>query len=293
MGSFIRSLPLVMFFLMVAFALAMAAVAVFAGLHARRRAALVQSTPAAYVATASPGYAQFEGRVEAIDRQTLVAPLTRAACVWYHARVEKRADLGGDERGQSAWATVRDVTSEAPFFFRDGGGVAVVQPYGAEVTPTDKSRWYGDAETPENVDPPRLKPTEASAGMVDIAGTHRFRYFEERIYDGDPLFVMGSFGRRSASADAEDDDPDDLLDGEDGDAIEPDADETLAEQLTDRGRRATAAFITRGDGKQPFIVTTTPKAAHAELTALGSQAAMGVALVPLGLAVLLLWARFG
>ena len=53
------------------------------------------------------------------------------------------------------------------------------------------------------------------------------------------------------------------------------------------------AVISRGSGEQPFVVTTATKATHVELSEKGGLAAVGVALVPLALAALLLWTRFG
>jgi hypothetical protein len=281
------------FLVMLAFPLAMTALAIYAGLHARRRAALVRNTPTSYVTSAEPGYRQFEGHVEAIDRRPLEAPLTKSACVWYHARVEKLKRRSGSD-SQDMWTTVRELTSDAPFFVRDGAGVATVQPYGAEVTPTDKSVWYGTNETPDDRNPPRVKPPENPAGMVEIAGgTVRFRYFEERIYDGDPLVVLGYFSRRSSRPgdDVDDDEVDDQTVGDGEESVDPE--EAFTEQLSARAAILTDAVIERGSGAEPFMFSTTPKDQHAELTELGGRAALGVAVVPLGLAALLLWVRFG
>lgn len=74
---------------------------------------------------------------------------------------------------------------------------------------------------------------------------------------------------------------------------EPWDDSVMRDRLFDKAVRVTRATIGRGEGKQPFLFTTTSRAAHVAMTDMGSQAAMYVALVPFGIAVLLMLARFG
>jgi hypothetical protein len=288
MGDIIRDLPLVVFMLAVAFFIAMAGVAVFASVHARRRAAIVRSMPTSPIGMAEDGYREFEGTIEAVPGKPLLAPLTRQPVVWYRARVEQVKEGSGSE--SSRWHTVSDETSAAPFLVRDSTGVAIVMPLGAEVTPTDKSRWYGDSKAPKDRNPPKLKPTESTTPMIDIAGTNTFRYYEERIYAGDPLLVHGEYASgRFASRDDSSGEDDDT-----GEHAGP-GDEGLDEEdrILVRALEATNAKIQRGSGRQPFMMTTTSQAEHLKLTTLGSSAAIGVAAVPLAIAALLLWVRFG
>jgi hypothetical protein len=189
---------------------------------------------------------------------------------------------GGHDHSQ--WHTVSDETSAAPFLVRDATGVAIVLPLGAEVTPTDKSRWYGDGKVPKERNPPKLKPTESTAPMIDIAGTKKFRYYEERMYPGDPLLVHGEFtsGRFGPRDEPDDEDEDENAGGLNDD-----------DRLLVRALDVTKATIRRGSGKQPFMMTTTSQVEHLKLTSLGSSAAFGVAVVPLLIAAWLLWVRFG
>ena len=294
MGDIIRDLPLVLFLIAVAFFIAMAGVAVFASVHARRRAAIVRAMPTTPIGMAQDGYREFEGRIEAIGEQALKAPLTHEAVVWYRARVEQVKEGSGHDSSQ--WHTVSDETSASPFLVRDATGAAIVLPLGAEVTPTDKSRWYGDSKAPKDRNPPKLKPTESTTPTIDIAGTKKFRYYEERMYPGDPLLVHGEY-KSGRFGPRDDDDEDDEADGDKGELAEPGHDE--AEGLDDddrilvRALDVTKATIQRGSGKQPFMMTTTSQAEHLKLTSLGSSAAIGIAAVPLAIAALLLWVRFG
>jgi hypothetical protein len=287
MVSMIRSAPLEVFLAMVGIFLLMAGVAVFAGLRARQRAALVAATPKANIGMAEDGYRQLEGTAEAIDGMPVVAPLTNSPCVWYHAKVEEFARNLNSTNSVSRreWTTVREVTSEAPFVLRDATGSCVVYPYDAEATPTDKSLWYGATPDPEDRSPARVGPGEAAKPMVEVSGgpNSKYRYSEERIYAGNLLTVQGRFasGFVVPVADA-DVDPADVDD-------EPD--------LTEVEEKAHAAARTKSSirytaGGEPFLMSTLTREKHAETMALAGKGALGIAVFPLAIAALIAWVRF-
>ncbi|NUM52120.1 MAG: hypothetical protein HUU46_00605 [Candidatus Hydrogenedentes bacterium] len=303
-----QSIPLPVFLVMLAFPLAMTGICVYAGIYARQRAALVQRVKTSTIRMARPGYVELEGRVEAINRRTVTAPLTLSPCCWYRARVERRVRRRNDSDGTMQWEAVLDETSETPFFVRDASGACVVDPVKAEVTPTDKSEWYGATETPEDRSPPRVPPTGSTASWVhiDTSPDSTYRYREERIYDGDPLLVLGVFTNtvevpQPAAVDEVAEGGEDAFEGEvppvdandagvDGPDDEP---PSVAEELYETGARITRNRIAHGSRREPLILSTTPQQQHIELMAKGGLAAFFVALFPLALAILLLWARYG
>ena len=308
MQSMIQDAPLGVFIAMVLFPLAMAGVAVFAGLHARRQARLVRTTKAMPIGMAEDGYRTFEGTAEAIGGQALVSPLTGSSCVWFSARVDEFKRSATTSNRKSDWVTVREITSSAPLLVRDSTGACVVRTLDAEVTPRDKSRWYGSTIDPEDRNPPRLGPQENLTPMVEVAGgaNHRFRYTEMRIYPGDPLTVAGVFA--SHRFDARDDDGDDGEDeGSTDEAADPaatsregaagltwqQADSERADALDALALSVTRAEIGAGGRGQPLILAATSAATHAYMSEMGAQAAFMVALVPLGIAALVLLARWG
>jgi hypothetical protein len=306
----IRSLPLALFIAIMFFPLVLAAVLIGAGLQARRRAALITATETANIGMAQDGYREFEGRAEAIGGEAVPAGLTGWPCVWYRATVEKFSTGSGSNR-TSSWSTVRSLTSNAPFFVRDSTGVCLVEPWGAEVTPTDKSVWYGATEKPADRNPAKVGPSESARGMVEVGGgpNSKYRYSEERIYAGDPLLVLGEFttGRHQSAFDADGEDEngeDEDGEAEDDDGIDDDstlseeerediAADERAEALRARGEDTTKAWIGRGSGRQPFILSTTLQAIHVAQSSMGAQAALTGAAVPAVIALFLLWARFG
>ena len=274
----VASLPLGVFIIIILFFVAMAAVVIAAGATTRKRAALVKATPTSPVGMAAEGYREFEGTLEAVPGPAVAAPLTGWPCAWYHARVEQYVKSASRKGSAGSWKTVRDWTSDAPFFVRDGTGVAIVDPDRAEVTPTDKSQWTGKTERPVDRNPKKVKATESAHGAFEIAVSGDYRYSEERIYAGYPLLVLGEV--RTHTFDA--------ADGHVDEAADPESAARLA-----AAQKATRVTIGRGSGKQPMIITTTPQAQHIALSEKGGVAAYAVALVPLGIALWLLWARLG
>jgi hypothetical protein len=174
---------------------------------------------------------------------------------------------------------VSGATSDAPFVLRDATGACLVRPAGADVTPTDRSVWYGAGPEPDDRNPPRLAPTQSRTPVLEVAGgsSHRYRYSEERIYPGDPLLALGAFttgrvaGAPTGRATVDDD----------GDEPDPAAEAT--------GLRAS---LSRGAGT-PFILSTTPQAAHVAMQQFGGETALYMALLPLAAAALLAWIRLG
>ena len=63
--------------------------------------------------------------------------------------------------------------------------------------------------------------------------------------------------------------------------------------MMDAARTVTKATISKGTGAQPFLFTTTSQADHVALSNVGGTAALGIAVIPLALALVLIWARFG
>jgi E3 ubiquitin ligase len=313
MQQLMRTMGLVPFLLINGFLLALAAVAIVAGLHGRRRAALIKATPTANIGMAEDGYREFEGTIEAIPGAQLIAPLTQSPCAWYHAKLEKWGRGSGDR--ESRWRTIKESTSAAPIRLRDSTGVCLVLPFLAEVTPTDKSQWTGASAEPADRHPPRLGPMESTTSVITVSGgaNSHFRYSEERIYVGDPLLVLGEFSRRQfepldeeededeefengdaepSSAGEPSDDSDDTDDGDDGGSY--DWDELVrSREVTRLAEETTRACIQKGSTGKPFIMSTTKQDTHVYVNEVGSQAALYMAIAPLSLVALLFYARFG
>lgn len=321
MRAMIQTAPAGVFAGMVLLALGMAAVAVVAGLKARRQARVLGGTALSPIGMAAGGYRHVEGVVEAIDGQTVVAPLTGSECVWYSATVEEWTRAAGANARKSDWRTVRSLTSSAPLLVRDSTGACAVRVFGAEITPRDKSRWTGGSLEPADRNPARLGPQE-SWPALEVAGgpNSRFRYTETRIYAGDPITVAGLFHpTRDAAPDLDALPPDPSIAPDwrpdDADASAPQAaaaaphttgahgriardaweaaDIERHDTLTALAARQACGEMDAGGRGQPLVIAAMSGATHAYMSEMGAQAAFMVALVPLGIAALMLLARWG
>lgn len=293
--SFVQELPLTPFLVIVAVFLGMTALMVFAALRSRKIAAAIKATPMSNVNFAADGYAAFSGNAQPVDGTTLTAPLTGAACLWYHAKLEEWRTYETSNK-RSDWHTVRVTTSSEPFLLRDSSGDCVVFPDGADVTCTDRSVWFGPNPVPDDKNPPKKGPGESPEGMVKVYGTpgKKYRYTEERIYAGDPLYALGQF---STGTTPDTDDEDDEDDGPDREKATTDGAGPAWDSLSrflDFRRRALAKTTRRlrqPTGK-PYVLSTTPQAKLLEVHSKGSKAALAVAIVPTAIAIGLLWLRY-
>ena len=302
MMAFIKGMPAFMFFFFTAFAFGVAIAAFIAGWKSRQRAALVQNMPTSHIGMVADGYCELEGRVEAIEGPPLVSPLTQQPVAWYHATVERYIGKSKNSTGDG-WATVKEQTSGAPLLLRDATGVCAVHPYNADVTATDKSFWYGATAIPADRNPAKIDAKQPLVkSSTERTGDGEFRYYEERIYVGDPLLVLGKFsrGRFGDDEDEEDDEEEDYDDEDDPDATEDEKaldrawrDDRLADDSAKRIRAVTPAWMSGGEPGKPFIVSTRLQALEIAEADMGGKALSSIGLLPLAIGVLLLYARFG
>lgn len=277
----VQTAPPAVFAGIMALPLAIAGVGTFVSLRSARLARIIARTPTSAIASAAAGYIEVEGEVEALGGLLLTAPLTDVEVCWYRSKVERFVPSSRTDTSQATWATEAEEVSSAPFMVRDASGACAVFPDGAEVTPTDRSVWYGATPEPEDRNPERVGPGESAEGMVRIGGTagRRYRYTEERIYAGDPLYALGE-----------------LTVGEEGIEVDDDEEDRGDDEASAVERTAAAVSPRRlakpRSGGQPFVLSTTPqdelRAAHHA----GSRFALAIVALGLALASLLLWTRF-
>lgn len=307
--SLIRSFPLLGFLLILGVFVGMTAVAVFVALRTRTRAKLMAATPTSNIGFATDGYTELEGVAQPVNGLTLTAPLTGTACLWYHARLERWRRASGSKK--HSWSTVWDATSAEPFLMRDSTGACIVFPYGAEVTFTDHSVWFGTTKMPAEKNPVRKGPGESGEGTLKVYGItgNEYRYTEQRIYPGDPLYALGEFSTATwvadedSEADEDDelgeddtDDADDVQDADDsvGDEVDASDPEVIDryDEITEQATALTSRRLQRL-GTRPYLLSTTPQAKLQQVHDTGWKGALFVGIVPAAISVLLIWLRFG
>jgi len=157
---------------------AAAATAFFAGWRYFRRLQVVEDTPKSLIRSAAQGYVEFSGTARLMPGDPILAPLTRMRCVWWSYSVEEYVGSGKNAH----WQTLSKETSGELFWVEDATGCCVVDPDKAVVYPSAKDVWYGSTATPEG-----------GPGIGQSRIGSRFRYTEQRMQEGDPLYALGYF----------------------------------------------------------------------------------------------------
>ncbi|MDX1593245.1 MAG: GIDE domain-containing protein [Gammaproteobacteria bacterium] len=162
------------------------------------RARLIEDTPTSKIRSAAQGYIELNGLAEPLDGTPIVAPLSKMQCVWYRYKIEERrhrhGHTFGTRREGDRWRTVEKGTSDGLFRLADETGECVVDPEGAEVTPSVHQVWYGGTHYPEQAPyADREGGWMARLGIGVSIGTGRYRYTESRIMPATDLYAIGQF----------------------------------------------------------------------------------------------------
>ncbi len=158
----------------------------FRSLHIAR---LIEDTPTSRIRSAAQGYVELAGRCRPLDGTQNLAPLTLRPCVWWRYRIQQKTETGSPGKRRQSWSTINSGRSEQPFLLDDGTGECIVKPAGAEIVTGESTTWYGS--TPWPTEPP-------GAGLLR-SQEHRYRYFEERIYEHEQLCLLGQFTSHSGT----------------------------------------------------------------------------------------------
>ncbi|MEJ2575238.1 MAG: GIDE domain-containing protein [Gammaproteobacteria bacterium] len=192
----IAQLPPFPFWLSVVLAVGLALFGLFAVYRGLHRARTIENAPTARVRSAHQGYVELVGKAQVLEGEPIVAPLSGIQCCWYRFRVE--------ERDQRRWRAVRHGESDGLFLLRDDTGDCLIDPEGAIITAQHAEAWFGNGEFggSPGVHHRGLRPRgqverllhaglELGGGV--LGGSSRYRYWEQVILPGDPLYAVGHF----------------------------------------------------------------------------------------------------
>jgi hypothetical protein len=159
----------------------------FLGFRSLQRARMMEDMPTSKLRSAAQGYVELEGWARMMPGEPIHAPLSGLPCTWYRYEVEHletREDSEG--RRSSEWHTIEKGVSDGIFFLEDGTGRCIVDPDGAEVTPSIRLCWRGDSPRPG------FAPRE-SGWLSNMLSFGSYRYTEHRIQEQDHLFAVGQY----------------------------------------------------------------------------------------------------
>jgi hypothetical protein len=154
-----------------------------------RRARIIEDVPTSKIRSAAQGYVELIGSAELMDGEPIVGPLSGLPCTWYKYKVEEKQDISIRGKHESRWRSIESGVSGELFLIRDDSGACVVDPDGAEVTPSVSDSWYGSSRN----------PSSGSAGVMNFMDSGRYRYSESRIVPGDHLYAIGHFITHTAT----------------------------------------------------------------------------------------------
>lgn len=139
-------------------------------------------TPTSKIRSAAQGYAELYGILRELPQTELRGPLTGKPCVWWRFKIEEQRSDGK----RRSWSALESGCSEAWLELADATGECLINPLGAEVRPATREVWSGDLRHPL-----RARPTGLLMGL--LTGGRRYRYTEERLHAGEPLYAIGNF----------------------------------------------------------------------------------------------------
>jgi len=165
---------------------AAAFVACFVFLHRTR---LMENMPTSRLRSVAQGYVELEGSARLMEGPPIIAPLTKAKCVWWHFKIEEKRRTGKN----SSWVTISSGRSDDSFELDDGTGRCVVIPDGANVIPHRSDIWYGSSASAD------VPPALGRGWLRQMYSP--YRYTEERLHNREPVYALGAFRTNVAGAD--------------------------------------------------------------------------------------------
>jgi hypothetical protein len=136
------------------------------------RKRMIENLPSSRVRSVAMGLAELVGRVR--QRTPVRAPLSGTLCSYFRYTIEK--ETGGKNR---RWEVVERGESSEPFWLEDDTGRILVQPAGAD--PILRTAF---------------RETRRHGGVFST----RWRYTEQRLVDGQRIYVLGTVGRARDAA---------------------------------------------------------------------------------------------
>lgn len=138
-------------------------------------------TPTSKIRSAAQGYVEFYGVLQAREGVEIIAPLTGKPCLWWRYRIEEYVSDDKKKR----WHALESGVSDGWMQISDGTGECLINPQGAEVRPLTHEVWKGSLRHPRG---------PAKTGFMGFLSAGKtYRYSEERLHSGQPLYAIGEF----------------------------------------------------------------------------------------------------
>jgi len=164
-----------------------ACVCLFAALRMFHRARLIEDMPTSKIRSCPQGYVELFGTAKWMEGPEIYAPLSGQPCVWYSFTVEEYA-----RHSKQKWRYVDGGVSDQLFLLEDETGSCVIDPEGAEVTPTSSQTWTGPKLVKSNFKS-KNPSTMKVIGDVLMSSGQKYRYTERRLDQFESLYAIGEY----------------------------------------------------------------------------------------------------
>ncbi len=152
------------------------------GLHRLIQLRYLLDTPTSKIRSAAQGYTELYGMLKEGAEGGLEGPLTGRPCLWWRFKIEECKGSNNNDR----WRVVEKGSSDAWLRLADATGECLINPLGAEVRPATRDVWQGYEYHPRGL-------VQRSLASKLFHGNGRYRYTEERLHAGEPLYAIGHF----------------------------------------------------------------------------------------------------
>lgn len=161
-------------------------------LHKLKKARYLLDTPTSKIRSAAQGYVELYGVLQE-GNEPLQAPLSEEQCVWWSFAIDEQIRTDKNTR---RWQQVEKGSSVALLHINDGTGDCFINPRGAQVLPLTKQVWYGTSRHPSR------EHLRKNFILNVLSGAKRYRYTEQRLHQGEPLYAIGDFVSRGGGREA-------------------------------------------------------------------------------------------
>lgn len=161
-----------------------AVICLLAALRMFHRARLIEDMPTSKIRSCPQGYVELHGTAKWMEGPEIRAPLSDQPCVWYAYTVEEYV-----RHSKQKWRSVDSGVSDELFILEDDTGTCLIDPDGANVTPSSSNTWYGSKRLTPAI---HTSPLDILSGAIFQSGK-KYRYTEQRIDQYEFLYAIGEY----------------------------------------------------------------------------------------------------
>ncbi len=147
----------------------------------------IEDSPTSKIRSATQGYVELKGTAQPLlTTHPTIGKLTQKPCAWYRYTIEIFQTIRTPTQTNASWRLLDQDMSHDPFLLDDGTGECVIQPWGAEIMPTQGISWRGHTRIPS-------PPSTSFLRWLFWDSWGPYRYTEYRLEFDAPIYTSGMF----------------------------------------------------------------------------------------------------